>query len=85
MSEEHKSRGPVVYQIRVKGHLDERWSDWFDDLTITPEQGGETTLVGPIADQPALHGILAKIRDLGLILLSVHREDPDPKRREDGK
>lgn len=61
-----------VYLIRVKGRLDKKWSDWFDHFTITP-QGEETLLTGPVADQCALHGLLAKIRDLGLPLLSVVR------------
>ena len=63
-----------VYQIRVKGILDRRWSDWFDGFTITPQAGGETLLTGPVADQAALHGLLNKIRDIGLFLLSVQRE-----------
>ncbi len=62
---------PVVYQIRVKGHLDSSWSDWFDGLTITPEASGETLLSGPVVDQAALHGLLKKVRDLGLPLLLV--------------
>ena len=64
---------PVVYQIRVKGVIDSRWSDWFDGLTICPQAGGTTLLTGPVRDQSALHGLLAKIRDLGLPLLSVKR------------
>ena len=63
----------AVYQIRVKGNLDQKWSDWFDGLTITPQVDDETLLTGPVADQAALHGLLAKIRDLGLPLLSVKR------------
>ena len=61
---------PGIYQIRVKGVLDEKWSDWFDGLTITP-QDDETLLTGPVRDQAALHGLLARVRDLGLPLLSV--------------
>jgi hypothetical protein len=60
-----------VYQIRVKGCLDEQWSDWFDGFTIAPQPNDETVLTGPVADQCALHGVLAKVRDLGLPLLSV--------------
>jgi len=63
----------AIYQIRVKGNLDRKWSDWFDDFTITPQANGETLMTGPVADQSALHGLLAKIRDLGLPLLSVKR------------
>jgi hypothetical protein len=62
-----------VYQIRVKGNLDEKWSDWFDGFTITPQASDETLLTGLVADQCALHGLLAKIRDLGLPLLSVQQ------------
>ena len=62
-----------VYQIVVKGHLDSEWSDWFDGLTITLVDNGETILTGPIVDQAALHGVLIKIRDLGLPLLSLTR------------
>jgi len=62
-----------VYQIRVKGQLDSSWSEWFDGLAITVERDGVTLLAGPVTDQPALHGLLIKIRDLGLSLLSVNR------------
>ncbi len=65
-----------VYQIRVKGHLNQRWSTWFDGLAITHEQDGTTLLTGAVVDQPALYGLLIKIHDLGLSLLSVVRE-PD--------
>jgi len=66
---------PGRYQIRVKGDLDPIWSDWFDGLSIAPETNDETVLTGPIADQAALHGVLNKIRDLGLPLLAVRRLD----------
>lgn len=62
-----------VYQIVVKGHLDSEWSDWFDGLAVTTLDNGETILSGPIADQTALHGVLIKIRDLGLPLVSLTR------------
>jgi hypothetical protein len=65
------------YEIRVKGALDDRWSAWFDDLRVTSDQAGQTTIAGPVTDQAALHGLLAKVRDLGLELLSVRRIDPD--------
>ncbi len=61
----------MVYQIRVKGHLDRRWTDWFEGLTITLEDNGDTLLTGPVADQAALHGLLRRVRDLGMPLLSV--------------
>ena len=63
----------TVYQIRVKGHLDKRWSDWFNGFVITYPSDDETLLDGRVADQAALHGVLAKIRDLGLSLLSINR------------
>ena len=63
----------AVYQIRVKANLDRKWSDWFDGFTITQQADDETLLTGPVADQAALHGLLAKIRDLGLPLLLVKR------------
>lgn len=64
---------PVVYQIRIKGHLGRQWTDWFEGLTITQEDNGETILTGLVADQAALHGVLRKVRDLGTPLLSVMR------------
>ena len=66
-----------VYRITIKGHLDSEWSDWFDGLTITMVDNGETILTGPIVDQTALHGVLIKIRDLGLPLLSLTRVKPE--------
>lgn len=68
---------PVVYQIRLKGHLDSQWTDWFDDLTITLDEGGHTLLSGLVADQAALHGLLKKVRDLGMPLVSVSQVQPD--------
>jgi hypothetical protein len=64
-----------AYEIRVKGILDNQWSDWFDGLEITPQPNDETKLTGQVADQAALHGMLAKIRDLGLPLLLVRRSE----------
>jgi hypothetical protein len=66
-----------VYRITIKGHLDSEWSDWFDGLNITLVGSGETILTGPLADQTALHGVLIKIRDLGLPLLSLARRGPE--------
>jgi hypothetical protein len=68
-----------VYRIRVKGNLDEKWSEWFDGFDITPQPEDETLLIGPVADQSALHGLLCKIRDLGLPLLGLERGDKDAK------
>jgi hypothetical protein len=64
---------PTVYQIRLKGHLGRQWTDWFEGLTITLEEDGNTLLTGPVVDQAALHGLLKKIRDLGMPLVSVNR------------
>ena len=67
---------PMVYQIRIKGHLGRQWTDWFGGLTLTLEDNGETLLTGPVVDQAALHGLLRKVRDLGMPLLSVTRVRP---------
>ncbi len=66
-----------VYNIRVKGHLDGGWSEWFDGLKITNSENGVAVLSGEIVDQAALHGVLVKVRDLGLPLISVTSADPD--------
>jgi hypothetical protein len=70
---------PVHYEIRVNGVLDSRWSAWFDGLQLTSDQSGQTSIAGPVTDQAALHGLLAKVRDLGLPLLSVGRIGPGPE------
>ena len=67
---------PMVYQIRVKGHLSPRWTHWFGDVSITLEDNGETLLTCPVVDQAALHGLLRKVRDLGLPLISAIRVKP---------
>ena len=67
---------PMVYQIRIKGHLNRRWTEWFGDVTITLEDNGETLLTCPVVDQAALHGLLRKVRDLGLPLISAIRVRP---------
>ena len=64
---------PMVYQIRIKGHLGPQWTDWFGGLTITLEDNGETLLTGPVVDQAALHGLLRKMRDLEMPLISAFR------------
>jgi hypothetical protein len=67
---------PLVYQIRIKGHLGRKWTDWFGGLTITLEDNGDTLLTGPVVDQAALHGLLKKVRDVGMPLVSVNRGKP---------
>ena len=67
---------PVYYEIRVRGVLDRHWSGWFDGLQVSSDAPGQTLIAGPVVDQAALHGLLAKVRDLGLPLLSVRRIGP---------
>jgi len=69
---------PVIYQIRIRGHLGREWTDWFEGLTITLEDNGDTLLTGPVVDQAALHGLLKKVRDLGTPLVSVSPVEPGP-------
>jgi hypothetical protein len=71
---------PEIYQIRLKGHLGREWADWFEGLTITLEEDGDTLLTGPVIDQAALHGLLKKVRDLGLPLISVVPVQPKETR-----
>jgi hypothetical protein len=75
----------MVYQIRLKGHLGPQWTDWFGGLTITLEESGETLLTGPVVDQAALHGLLKKVRDLGLPLISAVRVKPGQASASDDK
>ena len=69
---------PTGYEIRVAGHLPRQWADWFEGLTISLEESGDTLLTGPVIDQAALHGLLKKVRDLGLSLVSVSPVEPEP-------
>jgi len=78
-SPERDADQPTVYQIRVKGHLTPGWADWFGGLTITIEEDGDTLIMGPVVDQAALHGLLKKVRDLGIPLLSVNPVGVDPQ------
>ena len=75
MDADHHEAGR--YEIRLKGHLDGRWAAWFDDLSLSRERDGTTILRGPIPDQAALHGLLQRVRDTGLSLVSVIRLEPD--------
>ena len=72
----HTEPHPAVYQLRIAGRLDQHWSPWFGGLTVTHEDDGNTSLTGAVADQAELHGLLAKIRDLGVTLISVTVIDP---------
>ena len=67
---------PTLYHIRVQDHLRPEWSEWFDGMTITLEENGDTILSGLVVDQAALHGLLIKVRDLGLTLISVSKDEP---------
>ncbi len=75
MSEKHASTKDHsesgIYVIRIRGHLDKKWADWFEGLIITLEDNGDTLLTGPVVDQAALHGLLKKVRDLGMPLVSI--------------
>ena len=77
------SSHPRVYQIRIKGHLDRGWTDWFEGLTIQLADNGETLLTGSVVDQAALHGLLRKVRDVGLPLLSVMCVTPEQTKTPD--
>ena len=68
-----------IYRIRVQGHLDARWSDWLEGMTVRHQDDGTTELVGPVIDQAAVHGVIARIRDLGLPLISVNRAESEPQ------
>ena len=74
LPEYHDESG--LYEIRIKGHLDDRWTEWFEGLTITLEEDGNTLLTGPVVEQAALHGLLKKVRDLGMPLVSVSPVEP---------
>ena len=70
---DEKHNQQQCYEIRIKGHLDDQWAEWFEGLTITREDNGETLISGQVIDQAALHGLLKKIRDLGMPLISVNQ------------
>jgi hypothetical protein len=75
---------PMFCQIRLKGHLGRQWSAWFEGLAVTLQDNGETLLEGPVVDQAALHGLLRKVRDLGLPLLAVTCNETHPDRSDEG-
>ena len=76
---------PQLYEIRIEGHLDSRWAAWFEGMTITALDNGETLLTSPVIDQAALYGLLKKVRDLGMPLLSVIRIEPEQANGPDVK
>jgi hypothetical protein len=76
---------PSIYHLRVEGHLDQHWSHWFGDLTLTHQGDGTTSLSGAMSDQAALHGLLTKIRDLGMTLISVEVVNPSDRSRPTGR
>jgi hypothetical protein len=81
LNELHPKRDPgetMVYQIRLKGQLGPQWSDWFAGLAITLDEAGDTLLTGPVVDQAALYGLLKKVRDLGIPLVSINCVEPGP-------
>ena len=67
---------PMIYQIKIEGHLDQQWTDWFGGLIVTLEENGDMLLTGPVVDQAALYGLLKRVRDLGMPLISVNRAGP---------
>lgn len=77
MSHQQPSDAEAIYQITIKGHLACHWSTWLGDLTVTYDEHNNTVLAGPVADQAALHGLLIKVRDLGVVLLRVERVEPE--------
>lgn len=76
MSNKPHSTKPTIYQIRIGGQLGEQWTAWFEQMTLTQANNGDTLLTGPVVDQAALHGLLRKVRDLGLPLISVIQIQP---------
>jgi len=85
MPKEQAKQTPIIYEIKLKGHLDTKWAEWFYDMTITHESDGTTTLFGPLPDQTVLHSVLERIKDMNLTLITVRKENatnqdgPEPK------
>jgi hypothetical protein len=75
----------MIFQIRIKGHLGDDWTDWFGGMTITLEENGDTLLTGPVVDQAALYGLLRRVRDLGMPLVSINHVDTREQHRPTGK
>ena len=73
MSDKRNPDQPIIYQINIEGHLDDRWAAWFENASISLEENGDTLITCPVVDQAALHGLLKKVRDLGMPLLSINR------------
>jgi hypothetical protein len=82
---EEKHNQHQCYEIRLKGHLDDRWNEWFEGLSITLEDDGDTLLTGPVVDQAALHSLLKRVRDLGIPLVSVNLVSPGQAKPEEVK
>jgi hypothetical protein len=78
MLDEQKNASQIICEIKIKGHLEDRWKDWFEGMDFTYESDGTTTLSGPLPDQAALHSILLKIRDMNLTLISASQHDLNP-------
>ncbi len=79
MDDDYKKSSPIICEIKIKGRLEKRWTEWFEGLTFTHERDGITTLSGPLPDQAALHSILLKIRDMNLTLISVTQNESNPE------
>jgi hypothetical protein len=77
MTEDQKENDPLIYEIKLKGHLDTNWAEWFYDMDIAHESDGTTILRGPLPDQVVLHSILNRIRDMNLTLINVHKVNDD--------
>lgn len=80
-----KEDRPVVYQIKIKGHLEEHWAEWFKGMTIALQENGETHLTGPVVDQAALYSLLRKVRDLGMLLISVTQVSTNRLEKSNGE
>lgn len=89
MPKEQAKQSPIIYEIKLKGHLDTKWAEWFYDMTITHESDGTTTLSGPLPDQAVLHSVLNRVRDMNLTLINVHKVNDanqiEPASKEENK